>query len=138
MAPVNEEVSQKKREEQQRPQLKREVSRILGIVLGCAIYAVGTNIFLRPMHLYSGGFMGYAQLITNLLRDRMNIHPGNLDLAGLIYYLMNLPFLILALQEFPAVVQSVLMIFIVSGCPSIQRLVASSTGIFTDEMFVSV
>ena len=99
MAPVNEEVSQKKREEQQRPQLKREVSRILGIVLGCAIYAVGTNIFLRPMHLYSGGFMGYAQLITNLLRDRMNIHPGNLDLAGLIYYLMNLPFLILAYRS---------------------------------------
>ena len=95
MAPVNEAVSRKKIEAGEEPWLKKEISRTLGILLGVLVYAVGVNIFLRPLRLYSGGFMGFAQLCTTILQEYLHFKPGNLDLAGIIYYLMNLPFLIM-------------------------------------------
>ena len=74
--------------------LKDEIWKMLGVAVGVGIYSVGTNMFLRPLHLYSGGFMGFAQLISTLLRDRLGLQI--MDISGIIYYLMNIPFLIYA------------------------------------------
>ncbi len=75
---------------------QEERPRIPWIVIGSVVFAVGVNCFLRPLHLYSGGFMGFSQLITTLLSRFAGIRLGKVDLAGIIYYLLNIPGLIIA------------------------------------------
>ena len=68
------------------------------IFVGCILYSFGMNIFLRPLHLYSGGMMGYAQLIQELL-SRGGISFSSFNMSGIIYYLMNVPAIIIALKK---------------------------------------
>lgn len=96
MSSVMQEVNRK--EENQRAGeswLKQEPKRFLGAFLGAFIYAVGVNTFLRPLHLYSGGFMGFSQLINTILKDFIGINL-KIDVSGIIYYIMNIPGLIIA------------------------------------------
>ena len=98
MSSVREEVQKREDRAAQDPFWKEELLNVPVIFLGVAIYAVGINLFLRPLHLYSGGMMGFAQLITTLLRDNLGISFGKLDVSGILYYIFNLPGLILALR----------------------------------------
>ena len=34
--------------------------QVVWIIVGCLIYAVGLNVFIIPMNLYSGGAVGLA------------------------------------------------------------------------------
>ena len=83
-------------EEKSKTVWEEERFRVPGIVLGAVIYAVGINVFLRPLHLYSGGLMGFSQLFVTLLTRYTGVRTGSIDLAGIIYYLLNLPGIILA------------------------------------------
>ena len=68
------------------------------IILGGAlIYSFGMNCFLRPLSLYSGGMMGFAQLFEQLLM-RIGIDFDRFNVSGIIYYLMNVPALILSFK----------------------------------------
>ena len=78
-------------------QWKLEARRFAGIILGSVMYCLGVNLFLRPLHLYSGGMMGFSQLFTNLLYEKAHL-VTKLDVAGIIYYTMNIPGLIIALR----------------------------------------
>ena len=64
------------------------------IVGGSMLYALGMNLFLTPLSLFSGGGVGLAQLITLFLENLVNV--GNLNLYGIIYLLINIPLLFLA------------------------------------------
>lgn len=77
---------------------KKEGLKLPMILLGVAIYSVGINFFLRPNHLYSGGLLGFAQLIEDLL-GRAGIHFSYFDLSGVLYYLMNVPAILLAFKK---------------------------------------
>ncbi len=79
------------------PGLKQEAQRAVGIVLGVLIYTVGVNLFLRPLQLYSGGIMGFAQLVNTVLRDYLGLELDR-DISGIIYYLMNIPGLVIAFR----------------------------------------
>ena len=67
------------------------------IILGNLSYAAGVNLMINPIHLYSGGFTGIAQLIRMFLLDFLHIPqlPG-VDYMGIIYFLINLPFFLMA------------------------------------------
>ena len=78
------------------PLLDREPIRYLGVVVGCIIYAFGVNFFIVPAGLYSGGVMGFVQLIRTLLVDAFSIDFGTFDFAGILYFLLNLPIMIVA------------------------------------------
>lgn len=66
-------------------------------VLGCLFFAVGTNVFIVPQNLYNGGVVGVAMLIRSLLGLDVNITAiSGFDTAGVIYFLLNVPLLILA------------------------------------------
>ena len=66
-------------------------------ILGCLLFAVGTNIFIVPQKLYNGGVMGVAMLIRSWLGLDVNITAvSGFDTAGLIYFLLNVPLLVLA------------------------------------------
>ena len=95
MASVFQAVNEREQAAEQQPWLKEEGSRALGIILGSVIYALGVNLFLRPLHLYSGGFMGFAQLLTTVLREYAGLDLGGVDLSGIFYYVLNLPGLII-------------------------------------------
>ena len=68
-------------------------------VVGGVIYAVGVNMFIVPFGLYSGGIVGIAQLIRTLLADYIHIDFGSKDVAGIIFYALNLPILIYAVPR---------------------------------------
>lgn len=77
---------------------KKESLKVPVIILGALIYSVGMNLFLRPLHLYSGGFMGFAQLIQDLMtRTGVNLH--NFNISGVLYYILNAPGLIIAAKK---------------------------------------
>ena len=40
-------------------------------VLGSLIYAVGINVFMVPLGLYTGGMLGLAQLLRTLLLNAL-------------------------------------------------------------------
>ena len=95
MASIMQAVNERERKNMEDPGLKQEGYRALGIALGVLIFTSGVNLFLRPLHLYSGGFMGFSQLANTILRDYLGLNLGR-DISGIIYYLLNLPGLIAA------------------------------------------
>ena len=97
MGSVGEEVKQREFDEATKLTIwQQERMRLPGILLGAAVFAAGTNLFLRPLHLYSGGIMGFSQLIVTVAQKYFGITLRGVDLAGIIYYVLNLPGLILA------------------------------------------
>ncbi len=77
----------------------REPIRILGILVGAAIYAAGMNLFIVPAGLYTGGVMGSCQVIRTLLVQNFHLDFGGLDIAGILNYLVNIPILLIAWQK---------------------------------------
>lgn len=65
-------------------------------VLGSLIYAVGINVFMVPLGLYTGGMLGLAQLLRTMLLNALGGITLPIDLAGVILYAFNIPLLIMA------------------------------------------
>lgn len=72
--------------------------QILGIVLGSMIFATSVNLFITPMGLYNGGFIGIAQIIRTCLKTFANI-SFDFDIAGFINVLLNIPLFILSYNK---------------------------------------
>ena len=72
---------------------KREtVTQASLIVIGSLAYSIGLNMMITPLALYNGGFMGIAQLIRTFLVSVLHIKmPPGMDIAGAIYYILNVP-----------------------------------------------
>lgn len=98
MNTIENEVAQMEQKEKARPVLKLETERCIGIVIGSIVYAIGFNMFLTPEGLYAGGFMGLAQLIDVFLRHFLKLNLGSIELPGVIYYLLNIPWLFVAFR----------------------------------------
>ena len=75
---------------------KIHFERFLLCILGGTLYAVGVNLFIVPFNLYSGGIVGIAQLIRTVLADFIHLDFGSKDVAGIIFYVLNVPILIYA------------------------------------------
>lgn len=68
-------------------EIKKYVIDIIYLILGCAIMAMGTSLFLLPNQLSSGGFTGIATIIYYLF---------NVPL-GTVIFILNIPFFLWAL-----------------------------------------
>ena len=75
---------------------KIHFERFLLCIVGGVLYAVAVNLFIVPFNLYSGGIVGIAQLIRTVLADYIHIDFGSRDVAGIIFYVLNIPILIYA------------------------------------------
>lgn len=76
---------------------KKTLYRIGITVLGNISYAAGVNLMINPIHLYSGGFTGIAQLIRTFLLDFLHMPQiAGVDYMGIIYFMINVPFFIMA------------------------------------------
>ena len=70
--------------------------RLLVAVIGEFIAALGVNLFIVPLGLYSGGTLGACQLIRTVLETYLHLDFGGFDIAGPLYFLSNVPILIFA------------------------------------------
>ncbi len=73
---------------------KNATFKMILAVLGGFLYAFGINMFITGLGLYSGGIMGIAQLLRTLSDSFFTDLP--FDLAGVIYYIINIPLLFIA------------------------------------------
>lgn len=74
--------------------IKTGWGKIVTIIVGSVLYALGMNLFITPLELYSGGGVGLAQLITLFLGKFFD--TGSFNLYGIIYMIINIPLLVLA------------------------------------------
>jgi len=72
---------------------KREkVTEWVYAVGGTFIYAIGFNMLIVPMGLYSGGFMGLCQLLNLAVTEGVGITvPASFNLVSVLYFIINLP-----------------------------------------------
>ena len=73
-----------------------EGKRTFFCILAAVLYAVGLNLFVVPAGLYSGGVMGFCQVFRTVLADYLNIEFHSFDIAGVIYYIINIPLFVVA------------------------------------------
>ena len=73
-----------------------ETKRTIGGIFGAFLYAAGVNLFVVPAGLYTGGVMGICQVIRTVLMEYLHLDFGTMDIAGIIYYIINIPIFILA------------------------------------------
>ena len=76
------------------------VKLFLGL-MGVVIYCLGMNLFIVPIGLYSGGFVGIGQIIRTVLVNIIGLNFGNIDIAGIVYYIANVPLFIIAYKITP-------------------------------------
>lgn len=71
---------------------RKNLEKVAMTIAGNLIYACGVNLMINPLHLYSGGFTGIAQLIRLFLLDVLHVPqiPG-VDYMGIIYFAINIP-----------------------------------------------
>ena len=78
---------------------KDELKKIIYVVIGSFLFALGINMFTVPIGLYSGGFVGIGQIVRTVLVEYLHINLGSFDIAGTIYFLLNVPLFILAFRS---------------------------------------
>lgn len=74
----------------------KELGRTFGAIIGTFLYVAGMNLFVVPVGVYSGGLMGFSQIIRTILVEYLNFPLSNFDIAGIIYYIINIPIFIIA------------------------------------------
>ena len=63
---------------------------------GELIAAAALNLFIVPLNLYNGGLLGFCQLLRTLMQTYLGVRFGPYDIAGILYFLLNIPILLLA------------------------------------------
>lgn len=67
-------------------------------VLGQLFVAVALKMFIVPLNLYAGNIMGACQLANTFLRN-FGIVAENSDIAGVLFFLINTPILLIAYKS---------------------------------------
>ncbi len=70
--------------------------RLVAAVVGEFISAAALNLFIVPLHLYTGGLMGFCQVLRSVMQTHLGI---TYDFAGILYFLMNIPILLYAYKN---------------------------------------
>ena len=73
--------------------------RLVVAVIGELIAAAALNLFIVPLNLYTGGLMGVCQLLRTLAADYLGMNFGAYDVAGILYFLLNIPILLVAYKN---------------------------------------
>lgn len=73
--------------------------RLVAAVVGELIAAAALNLFIVPLNLYTGGIMGVCQLIRTFLQTQLGVTFGAYDIAGILYFLVNVPILLFAYKS---------------------------------------
>ncbi len=77
-------------------ELMKEGEKTAGCIAGALLYGLGVNLFVVPSGLYTAGIMGICQVIRTVLVEYLHLPFHDFDIAGIIYYLINIPIFFLA------------------------------------------
>ena len=80
-------------------ELLDELRKLFVALFGMLILAFGVNMFIVPAKLYNGGVLGFCQLIRTVLAEYLYIDFGTFDIAGVIYYIFNIPLFWIAYKK---------------------------------------
>lgn len=69
--------------------------RLLGGLLGSLLLSIAINVFIVPQGLYGGGAYGLCQVVRTLLVTKAGLDLP-FDLAGVLYFFVNIPLFLLA------------------------------------------
>lgn len=75
----------------------KSLSLIIG---GSLVYSIGFNMFILPCNMYNGGFLGIAQLLGYFMRNILGLSFVTDSYIGIIYFLLNIPLMLLAIRKF--------------------------------------
>ena len=64
-------------------------------VLGTLLSSAAINLFIVPQNLYTGGLLGFCQLIRTVATQKLGLDMG-FDFSGILYLLLNIPLLWMA------------------------------------------
>lgn len=70
--------------------------RLVAAVVGELIAAAALNLFIVPLNLYTGGLLGLCQLIRTLAQTYLSVSFGAYDVAGILYFILNIPIILFA------------------------------------------
>jgi uncharacterized membrane-anchored protein YitT (DUF2179 family) len=72
-----------------------ESKKIIIVIIGALLNALGLNLFLIPAHVYASGFTGVAQLIASLVQDYTPFFIS----TGVLLFILNIPVTILGWKK---------------------------------------
>lgn len=115
---------------------KNEIVKVIITILGSFLYALGVNVFIVPHSLYTGGLVGICQLIRTFLVDLLGLPFANIDIAGILYFVINIPIFLVAYKYigkrflFKTAVSAVsitlfLSLLVIPGAPLIEDTLTS-------------
>ena len=108
-------------------------------IVGNLIYAMGINLMINPIHLYSSGFTGISQLIRLFLLEVLHVPQiGGLDYMGIIYFLLNLPLFLLAYKVMGKKFCITTLISIVMASAFLALIPVPATPIVEDRILAAV
>ena len=70
--------------------------RLLAAIAGELIAAAALNLFIAPLNLYTSGLMGLCQVLRTLMQQYLGLSFGTTDIAGILYFIVNIPIMVLA------------------------------------------
>ena len=80
--------------------MKQEIRQYFWVITGGILFAAAVNLFIVPLNLYSCGVVGIAQVLRTILVDYMHIpFPHQIDIAGILNFLINIPLFVLAYRS---------------------------------------
>jgi uncharacterized membrane-anchored protein YitT (DUF2179 family) len=71
-----------------------EAKNVFMCVLGSFLYCFAVNIFVSPIGLYSGGFIGVCQLLSLLFHTSLSRNT----IQSILFFLINIPLFLLAMK----------------------------------------
>lgn len=79
--------------------MKKLVKEYAICTLGAVMFVFGINKVIAPLGLYNGGFVGIGQIVRYVLEHFFHISLGSIDVAGIVYFLLNAPLFVLAYKS---------------------------------------
>ena len=71
---------------------KHDLDKYLLVIVGAFVFSFGVNLFTVPMGLFNGGVVGLSQIFRTIIIDKLHVPlPKNIDVSGIIYFLINIP-----------------------------------------------
>lgn len=76
----------------------KQIRSYIVVILGSALFAIGVNLFVVPLNLFSGGLLGVSQVIRSLF-NLVFPSQSQYDWSGYVYFLLNIPLYIMAYRN---------------------------------------
>ena len=118
---------------------KRLIEKVFLTIVGNVIFAAGNNLCIMPLHLYSGGFTGVAQLLRTFVINLTGIESiAGLGLVGIFYFLINVPMFLYAYKIMGRKFCITTMISIIMSSACLSLIPIPSVPLIEDRMLASI